>query len=39
MILDVSGSVQFIRFAAWASEAKSTVKNRLWCNPGTVDGH
>ena len=39
MVLDFSGSIQFVRFAAWASEAKATVKNRLWCNPGTANGH
>jgi hypothetical protein len=39
MVLDFSGSVQFVRFTAWASEAKSTIANRLWCNPGTANGH
>jgi len=39
MVLDFSGSLQFIRFEAWASEARATVANRLWCNPGTADGH
>jgi len=39
LVLDFSGSVQFVRFAAWASEAKATVANRLWCNPGTINGH
>ena len=39
MVLDFSGSVQFIRFEAWASEAADPVANRLWCNPGTANGH
>ena len=39
MVLDFSGSVQFVRFTAWAGEAKATVANRLWCNPGTASGH
>jgi len=39
IVLVVSGSVNFIKYAAWAQEAKATVKNRLWCNPGTANGH
>lgn len=39
VVLVVSGSVQMIKYVAWASEAKDTVKNRLWCNPGTPNGH
>jgi prepilin-type N-terminal cleavage/methylation domain-containing protein len=39
VVLDFSGSIQFIRFAAWASEARARVANRLWCNPGSADGH
>ena len=39
MVLDFSGSVQFVSFTAWAGEAKATVANRLWCNPGTASGH
>ena len=38
IVLVISGSVQFVQYAAWDREAHSTVKNRLWCNPGTVDG-
>jgi prepilin-type N-terminal cleavage/methylation domain-containing protein len=38
IVLDVSGSVPFIKYAAWAAEAKSLSKNRLWCNPGTANG-
>ncbi len=40
VVLVVSGSVQFVKYVVWAAEAKETVaKNRLWCNPGTVNGH
>ncbi|HWI56704.1 MAG TPA: type II secretion system protein, partial [Bacillota bacterium] len=39
IVLNVSGAVQFIRYVAWAAEAKDPNKNRLWCNPGTVNGH
>jgi prepilin-type N-terminal cleavage/methylation domain-containing protein len=39
VVLDFSGSMQFVRFEAWASEAKATVANRLWCNPGSANGH
>lgn len=35
----VSGSVQFVKFAAWAAAAKDTTKNQLWCNPGSANGH
>ncbi len=34
----VSGSVQFVKFATWASAAKDPYKNQLWCNPGTNNG-
>jgi len=39
MVLDFSGSIQFVRVETWTSEARSSVKNRLWCNPGTSNGH
>ncbi|MGO8930448.1 MAG: DUF1559 domain-containing protein [Limisphaerales bacterium] len=39
VVLNVSGSVMFIKSNAWYLEAKDTQKNRLWCNPGTVKGH
>jgi prepilin-type N-terminal cleavage/methylation domain-containing protein len=38
IVLDFSSSVQFIKYEAWKSEAKATVKNRLWCNPATRSG-
>jgi hypothetical protein len=39
VVLDLSGSVQFIKYLTWAAEAKSQAKNRLWCNPGSANGH
>jgi type II secretory pathway pseudopilin PulG len=39
VVLDLSGSVQFIKYLVWAAEAKSPYKNRLWCNPGSANGH
>jgi prepilin-type N-terminal cleavage/methylation domain-containing protein len=39
IVLNVSGSVMFIKSNAWYREAKDPNKNRLWCNPGTVNGH
>ena len=39
VVLDFSGSAQFVRFEVWASEAKDPFANRLWCNPGTANGH
>jgi prepilin-type N-terminal cleavage/methylation domain-containing protein len=39
IVLNFSGSVSFVRSNAWAQEARDTSKNRLWCNPGTANGH
>ncbi len=39
IVLDVSGGVQFIKYAVWAAESKASGKNRLWCNPGSANGH
>lgn len=39
IVLDLSSSVQFIKYEAWAAEAKDPKKNRLWCNPGSINGH
>lgn len=39
IVLVVSGSVNFIKYETWAQEAKDPNKNRLWCNPGTRNGH
>ena len=39
IVLNFSGSVQLVKSNAWALEAKASIKNRLWCNPGTSNGH
>ncbi len=39
VVLVVSGSVPFVKYVTWAAEAKDSNKNRLWCNPGTPNGH
>jgi prepilin-type N-terminal cleavage/methylation domain-containing protein len=39
IVLVVSGSVQIVKYAAWAAIAKDTDKNQLWCNPGSSNGH
>jgi len=39
VVLDFSSSAQFVRFETWASEARDPFANRLWCNPGTANGH
>jgi len=39
IVLVISGSVNFIKYDAWAIEAKDKNKNRLWCNPGSANGH
>jgi prepilin-type N-terminal cleavage/methylation domain-containing protein len=39
IVLNVSSSVMFIKSNAWALEARDPNKNRLWCNPGTANGH
>jgi type II secretory pathway pseudopilin PulG len=38
IVLNVSGSIVFVKSNAWWREAQEPVKNRLWCNPGTADG-
>jgi prepilin-type N-terminal cleavage/methylation domain-containing protein len=38
VVLGISGNVQFVKYKDWASQAKSTTKNSLWCNPVTADG-
>ena len=39
IVLNVGGSVGFVKYADWAIESKDPNKNRLWCNPGSVTGH
>jgi prepilin-type N-terminal cleavage/methylation domain-containing protein len=39
IVLNFSSSVMFMKSNAWYLEAKDSGKNRLWCNPGTANGH
>ena len=39
VVLNFSGSVLFVRSNAWYLEASDPNKNRLWCNPGSDNGH
>jgi prepilin-type N-terminal cleavage/methylation domain-containing protein len=39
MVLNVAGSVLMVKSNAWWLEANDPNKNRLWCNPGTANGH
>lgn len=34
VVLNFSGSVQFVKYEAWKNEAKIPTLNRLYCNPG-----
>ncbi len=38
IVLNISGSVLFIRTNAWWIEATDPNKNHLWCNPGSSNG-
>ncbi len=38
IVLNFSGSVEFIRYDAWKREATIPTANRLYCNPGTPNG-
>jgi prepilin-type N-terminal cleavage/methylation domain-containing protein len=39
IVLNFSASVILVKSNAWWVEAKYPNKNRLWCNPGTANGH
>jgi len=39
ILLNVAGSVLMVKSNTWWIEASDTSKNRLWCNPGTANGH
>ncbi len=38
VVIVVSGSVEFVKFSAWATMALSTTRNSVWCNPGSANG-
>jgi hypothetical protein len=39
IVLVVSAGVQFVQYRTWATLATNPLRNQLWCNPGTVNGH
>ena len=39
IVLNVTGSVIFVRSNIWYTESHDPNKNRLWCNPGSANGH
>jgi len=38
IVIVVSGSVEYVKYATWAKLALSQTKNSVWCNPGTANG-
>jgi prepilin-type N-terminal cleavage/methylation domain-containing protein len=34
----VDGHIEFVKTLRFYQEVNNTIKNRLWCNPGTADG-
>jgi hypothetical protein len=39
VVLNFSGSVMLVKSNAFDIESRDPNKNRLWCNPGTANGH
>lgn len=39
IVLGFSGQVLFVKYKEWLDESRLTIKNRLYCNPGTSNGH
>ena len=38
VVLAFDGHVEFVKYAVWKRESELPGKNRMYCNPGTVDG-
>ena len=38
IVLAVDSHVEFVQYEAWKKESQLTVKNRMYCNPGTANG-
>lgn len=38
IVLALDGHVEFIKYDVWKREAQLPYKNRMYCNPGTVNG-
>jgi len=34
----IDGHVEFVKYDAWKKESELPYKNRMYCNPGTVNG-
>ena len=39
VVARMDGSVIFMKLTDWISQAQSSTKNDLWCNPGSANGH
>jgi prepilin-type N-terminal cleavage/methylation domain-containing protein len=39
VVLGITGNVQFVQYKAWTLLAGVNVKNQVWCNPGSANGH
>ena len=37
--LTAGGGVEFVKYTDWVKAASDPTKNRVWCNPGTANGH
>jgi prepilin-type N-terminal cleavage/methylation domain-containing protein len=38
IVMGLTGNVLFVKYDEWARLAQSTVKNSVWCNPGSSNG-
>ena len=38
IVMGVSGSVLFVKYADWAQKALDQNKNSIWCSPGSANG-
>ncbi len=39
IVLAFGTHVLWVQYKAWISLSRSSIKNELWCNPGSVNGH
>ena len=38
IVLAVDGHIEYVRYSDWLKESQLSVKNRMYCNPGTANG-
>jgi len=38
IVMAIDGHVEFVKYDAWKKESELPYKNRMYCNPGTVNG-